>query len=248
MCNLYSIGENRVEIAFRAKAESDFNNNQPPMAGVYPDYAAPVVFRDASGQRVMKDMRWGMPTPRQYLDEAAQNRADKLIAKGKPVDLAELFRMEPDKGVTNVRHAEIAHWQQWLAPSNRCLVPMTSFSEPDQVGGSLKPIWFALEEDRPLAFFAGVWTPWACVRRIKTGWEECDVFGFLTTYATEPVKTYHNKAQPVILTEEAQWDLWLSDAPWGEVKQLQRPLPDAALKVVARDLREDLAAVRQPSL
>ena len=44
---------------------------------------------------------------------------------------------------------------------------------------------------------------------------------------------------PVILTEEAEWDLWMSDAPWSEVASLQRPLPDGALQIVARGLRQD---------
>jgi putative SOS response-associated peptidase YedK len=46
---------------------------------------------------------------------------------------------------------------------------------------------------------------------------------------------------PVILTEPDQWDLWMSDAPWPEVRPLQRPLPDGSLKVVARGVREDEA-------
>jgi putative SOS response-associated peptidase YedK len=43
----------------------------------------------------------------------------------------------------------------------------------------------------------------------------------------------------VILTEEAEWDLWMSGAPWDEVKHLQRPLPEGALKVVATGSRQD---------
>ena len=53
-----------------------------------------------------------------------------------------------------------------FGPQQRWLIPFTSFSEPDQVGGSLQPVWFAFDEARPLAFFAGVWTPWTCVRKI----------------------------------------------------------------------------------
>ena len=232
MCNLYAMMRSRAEVASLAGAMRDRNNNQPPQPGIYPDYPAPVILRGDDGQREMRDMRWGLPTPPKYLEKEAIKRRDKLIAKNKPFDWDELLKMEPDKGITNVRQTEIKHWQQWLGPKNRCLVPMTSFSEPDQVGGTLKPFWFALAEDKPLAFFAGAWTPHECVRKIKTGWEACDLYGFMTTHATEPVLTYHDKAQPVILTKPEEWELWLSDAPWAEVKHLQRPLPEGTLVIV----------------
>jgi len=239
MCNLYAMMRGRAEAAALARALSDRNNNQPPMSGVYPDYAAPVVARAADGTREMRDMRWGMPPPQNVIYEAASKRADKLRAKGGAVDFNELLRLEPDKGVTNIRNTASKHWQPWLGPANRCLVPLTSFSEPDQVGGSLKQVWFALSEARPLAFFAGIWTTHSCVRKLKTGWEECDVFGFLTTEANAEVGAVHSKAMPVILTEPAEWDRWLSDAPWPELRDLQRPLPDGALKVVGQGTKED---------
>jgi putative SOS response-associated peptidase YedK len=45
---------------------------------------------------------------------------------------------------------------------------------------------------------------------------------------------------PVILTTEEQCDSWMR-APWHEA--LQRPLPDNALKIVARgEAKEDQAA------
>jgi putative SOS response-associated peptidase YedK len=116
---------------------------------------------------------------------------------------------------------------------------MTSFAEPDQVGGSLKPVWFAFSPERPLAFFAGVWTPWTCVRKAKEGEITCEVFGFLTTNPNAEVAAVHSKAMPVILTEEAEWDLWMSEAPWDEVKQLQKPHRDGSLQVVATGVRQD---------
>lgn len=239
MCNLYAMMKGRAEVAALARALTDRNNNQPPMAGVYPDYPAPVVLRGGDGQREMRDLRWGMPSSKKALFDAASKRADKLRAKGQEVDFTELLKMEPDSGTTNIRNTASKHWQEWLEPKHRCLVPFTSFAEPDQVGGSLQHIWFALSQARPPAFFAGVHTPWSCVRKIKSGWEDCELFGFLTTDANSEVATYHAKAMPVILTDPADQDLWLSDAPWAEVRHLQRPLPDGTLQVVARGVRKD---------
>jgi putative SOS response-associated peptidase YedK len=220
MCNLYAMMRARAEAAALARAFTDQNNNQPPMAGVYPDYAAPVVVRNADGQRLMKDMRWGMPSSSQALFQAASKRANALRAKGQEVDFKALQRLEPDRGTTNVRNTASKHWTRWLEPATRCLVPMTSFCEPDQVGGSKQNVWFALSESRPLTFFAGIWTPWTCVRKVSEGEVSCEVFGFLTTEANREVAQHHDKAMPVILTEPVEWEEHYDRLPRAIVSRL----------------------------
>ena len=104
--------------------------------------------------------------------------------------------------------------------------------------GSHPPVWFALDDSRPLAFFAGIWTRWTSVRKVKEGETTNDLFAFLTTEPNAVVKPIHSKAMPVILTRREQIDAWLS-APNAEALKLQRPLPDDALRIVARGKRDD---------
>jgi putative SOS response-associated peptidase YedK len=65
-----------------------------------------------------------------------------------------------------------------------------------------------------------------------------DLFAFLTCEPNKLVGTYHPKAMPVILTTRDEIDTWL-DAPTPVALQLQRPLPDNALVIVARGSKQD---------
>ena len=69
-----------------------------------------------------------------------------------------------------------------------------------------------------------------------------ELFGFLTTEANAVVAPIHPKAMPVILTAPEEVDLWL-EGQMPEALELQRPLPDASLKIVAKGEKEDMPPV-----
>jgi putative SOS response-associated peptidase YedK len=131
--SLYSITTNQAAIIALFRVVNRYIGNLAPMPGVFPDYPAPVIRNTDSG-RELSMMRWGMPPPPR--------------TGGPPV--------------TNIRNTASPHWRGWLKPENRCLVPVNSFAEyapePNPETKKNDVVWFALNDDRPLFAFAGIWT------------------------------------------------------------------------------------------
>jgi putative SOS response-associated peptidase YedK len=142
--------------------------------------------------------------------------------------------------ITNIRNTASPHWRGWLDVGHRCVVPFNSFCEYADTKPRKTPTWFALDEDRPLAFFAGIWTSWHGRRGTKANPVEGEhqLFGFLTTDANAEVGAVHPKAMPVILTSADAVEQWLTLPP-KEALALQKPLPDGALRIVATGEKED---------
>lgn len=226
MCNLYAQtkSQDAMRQVFRDVLEEDEElidaaGNLAPASGIFPDYAAPIIRRGERRDWTLTMARWGMPTPPVY-----------LTAK------------RTDPGVTNIRNVSSPHWRRWLGIEHRCLVPFTSFSELDARPGAPRnhPIWFALGEDRPLAFFAGICTEWTSVRKLKEGEVTAGLFGFLTCEPNDAVRPVHPKAMHVILTSPDEWRWWLT-ADTNEALKLQWPLANGLLEIVAEGTRADPA-------
>jgi putative SOS response-associated peptidase YedK len=219
MCNIYSLTKGQAAIRELTGSMTDDTGNLPPLPGIFPDYAAPIV-RNQTGGRELMMARWGMPSP-------------AFALKGRI----------SDSGITNIRNTASPHWRRWLGAEHRCVVPFTSFSENEHLpDGTKPPVWFALDETRPLACFAGIWIRWTSVRKVKEGETTNDVFGFLTTEPNAEVGAIHPKAMPVILRTREEIDLWMTE-PWSDAARLQRPLPDATLMIVARGSKQDAGGI-----
>lgn len=169
---------------------------------IYKDNLGAIIRHGDDGLELVK-ARWGMPSPKFAL------------------------KSERDPGVTNVRNLGSPHWRRWLGKAHRCLVPLTSFAEP--LGKGQGNQWFASTEDKPM-FFAGIEVRgWTSVRKVKDGETTDDLYAFLTCDPNAEVKAVHPKAMPVILTDPGEWDAWMGGIAAAE---LQRPLPDGALKLM----------------
>ena len=212
MCNLYSMTKGPQAIREIARAMLDLSGNLQPLPAIFPDGVAPIVRVTGAGQRELAMARWGMPGPPQF--------------GGHPI--------------TNIRSTASPHWRRWLGVDNRCVVPFTAFCEYADTKPRKTPNWFALDESRPLAFFARICATWHGVRGTKAAPVEGEhlLYGFLTTEANAEVAPIHPKAMPVILRTVEEIDAWLTLST-PEAMTMQRPLPDGTLRIVAQGERSD---------
>lgn len=198
MCNLYSNTRSRDAIRSLFKVSDNRAYAFEPMPAIFPKSVAPIVRLAPDGEREMVPATWGFP----------------LLRKG-----------YAPKPVTNVRDDTVLTSPFWRPSfeARRCLVPASSYCEPD----SNSPAgwhWFGLkepDETRPLFAFPGIWKRYRGPMR-KDGPEvEVDVYAFMTTAPNELTATIMHDRMPVLLSHEGDFETWLSapaDIAYGLVR------------------------------
>jgi putative SOS response-associated peptidase YedK len=128
--------------------------------------------------------------------------------------------------------------------ASRCLVPASSYCEPK----GEKPAtwhWFALNEggERPLFCFPGVWTRYKGPLKKIGETVEQEMFAFMMTEPNELTASINHERIPVLLSDPADFETWLSGSP-EEAFKLARTYAAEQMRIVqsGSDRRDLLAA------
>ena len=187
VCNLYSMLKSQEAMRRLFDGLIDRAGNMPPLPGIYPDYSAPIIRNGAEGRELVM-ARWGMPTPPQYLvgkkvDRGRdQHPADDLVA------LAGLARTRAPlpRALHQLRRERDA--ARRLAAAG--LVRLRREPAARLLRRHLGDLDLGAEGQGR----AGA----------------AEFYGFLTSEPNAEVAAVHPKAMPVILTEPAEWETWLT--------------------------------------
>jgi putative SOS response-associated peptidase YedK len=208
MCNLYSMTRNREAVLRLFRVSDNRAPALPLLPAIFPGHMAPVVRQAADGEREIAMLSWGFV----------------LLQPGRA-----------PRRVTNVRDDKIRSSPFWRDSfeMRRCLVPASSFCEPN---GQVKPAtwhWFALrgEEPRPLFAFPGIWRRWRGPLKKDGPTLELDTFAFLTTTPNSLVATVNHERMPVLLTGEHELSSWLTGSP-DDAFELAREHPAERMQIV----------------
>jgi putative SOS response-associated peptidase YedK len=219
MCNLYSLNKKRDAVARFFRVSHNRAGSFEPTSAIFPKHIAPVVRLSADGEREIVTMGWGF----------------MLLQNGRA-----------PRPVTNVRDDTILKSSFWKSSfeQRRCLVPASSFCEPN---GDVKPAtwhWFSIagNEPRPVFAFPGIWRRYKGPMKKDGANVDIETYSFLTTTANSLVATINHERMPVLLTREEEFETWLR-APMEEAFALAREYPPEQMRIVQEGLvKEDLLA------
>jgi len=219
MCNLYSLNKKRDAVARFFRVSHNRTVAFEAATAIFPRHMAPVVRGAPDGEREIVMMSWGF----------------MLLQNGRA-----------PRPVTNVRDDKILTSRFWKSSfeERRCLVPATSFCEPN---GDVKPAtwhWFSLKgsEARPLFAFPGIWRKYQGPLKKDGPKVEIETYAFLTTTPNSLVATVNHERMPVLLTREEEFDIWLR-ASLDEAFTLAREHPAEGMRIAQEGFfKEDRVA------
>ena len=217
MCNLYAMTRKDDDLARFLRVSHNRRAAFQPVNAIFPRHIAPVVRYADDGEREIVLMTWGF----------------MRLEKGRA-----------PKPVTNVRDDQIQTNPFWRDSFSqcRCLVPASSFCEPN---GDVKPAtwhWFAIKGDdpRPLFAFPGIWRRYRGPVMKDGPNVDIETYSFLTTTPKPLVGTINHERMPVLLTPEEEFETWLRRSP-DEAFALAREYPPDQMQIVQEGLdKEDL--------
>lgn len=220
MCNLYSMTSAREAVLRLFRVGHNRAAAFESVPAIFPGHTAPVVRRANDGERELVPMSWGFVLPQQ----------------GKA-----------PRRVTNVRDDRVRTSRFWRDSfvQRRCLVPATSFCEPNDgraEGEKASWHWFALngDEPRPLFAFAGLWRRHQGPVKKAGPPVELDVYAFLTTTPNPLVATINHERMPVLLTSEAEFEIWNDGTPEEALALVHELAPERMRIVQAGYEKKDL--------
>ena len=219
MCNLYSLNKKRDLVARFFRVSHNRATVFKPTGAIFPRHIAPVVRSGDDREREIVTMSWGFML---------------------------LQNDRAPRPVTNVRDDKILTSRFWNRSfeERRCLVPATSFCEPN---GDVKPAtwhWFSLKgtEPRPLFAFPGIWRRYNGPMKKDGPTVEIDTYSFLTTTPNSLVATINHERMPVLLTKEEEFETWLNGSA-DEAFGLAREYPPEKMRIVQEGFKkQDLLA------
>lgn len=222
MCNLYSQTRAREAVLRLFRIGQNRAAAFEPQDAIFPGYQAPIVRIAPDGERELVLMHWGFPL---------------LLAGYAP------------RRVTNFRDDKARSSGMWRQSfeQRRCLVPATSFCEPDDgrpTGTRATWHWFGLSElgaatpvpgagrgARVPFAFAGIWRRYTGPVKKDSPTVTQDVYSFLTTDPNAATISINHERSPVILASEADQETWMHGSV-DEAHALARPYPGEGMHIV----------------
>lgn len=213
MCTLYASTKGRELVRALFRVSENRAAAFKPKDAILPSDVAPVVRLAEDGERELAALNWGF----------VRREAGKAPRR-----------------VVNTRDDQVRGNPFWRESFllRRCLVPATSYSEPQ----GTKPAtwhWFAVngEEARPPFAFAGLWQNYVGPLKKNGPDVEQAVFSIMTTAPNALTASINHERMPVLLTAEADWSTWLSGAP-AEAFALCRSYPAERMRRVQAGLEK----------